>query len=559
MSILNAQFDKLPFNISIMDVDSFIKQSLAKQVTSFSIKTPSSSSFDPDGLFSEEIFGRLGTIERLTQYGYFELNTTIIAPEIYNEMSRMGGIYFDVMAGKRYAIFDEKEGELVAVDGDPENIPQCGTGFTFFMKVYPKIKFKQTDSQLRAGRIEMIDKFREIGLYKRYIVSPAALRDISEDANGRLIQDDVNALYTSLLSYTQSLPPSGSDNPIYDHVKYMVQIKAVAIFNYFVNVMSGKTGFLQSSYASRRIAGGTRNVISASSFDAESIDDPAFFKYDETIMGVFQTMKSCQAQVYYVLRHLYFDPVFGTGLDVTSVPLINAKTYALEYVDIPNDEFAKFTTAEGVNKLINRFANDDIRNKPVAVKNAAGKYMYLHLVYDEGYRISLFRSLADLKSRTPTPVDMTKVRPLTWIELMYLATVLASSKDHTITTRYPVLEVGSTFVAKVKVMATDPSRKVALVDRLVDSANSYEIVFPHYPELGNDFFDTTSVHAGRLSELDGDHDGDMTSQNTLLGDDSNKECADYLNSIRSLINTQKRLIGGEPTDLITLTYHNLTK
>ena len=101
--------DYQPFNIKVMDVDDFIQEVGARPVTSLAIHTPSSTEFHPDGLFSEEIFGMIGSEERLkTAFGYIELNTVILAPVIYRHLVKLSAFYEDIMAGKSYAIFDDK-------------------------------------------------------------------------------------------------------------------------------------------------------------------------------------------------------------------------------------------------------------------------------------------------------------------------------------------------------------------------------------------------------------------------------------------------------------------
>ena len=51
----------LPVNISLMNVDAFIDQHQCKQVTSLFIRESSSDEFHHDGLFSEDIFGQIGS------------------------------------------------------------------------------------------------------------------------------------------------------------------------------------------------------------------------------------------------------------------------------------------------------------------------------------------------------------------------------------------------------------------------------------------------------------------------------------------------------------------
>lgn len=493
-----------PFNVKIMDVDAFITEHGSGQVTSTLIKAPSSPLFHPDGLFSEEIFGRIGTVDRLTTLGYIELNTTIIAPAIYSALSKLGGAYIDIMAGRVYATWNDELGDFERYYGDPEDDEEADTGYSFFMRHYPKIKFKLTNSLTREARVKLIDQYRDISLYKRMLVMPAGLRDVSTDDNGRLIQDDINKLYTTLVAYTESIPP-GVTSPTYDGVRFNIQAKAVAIYEYIYNIMTGKRGFLQGSYAARKIAMGTRNVISAAPMVSARPDDPQALKPDETMVGVFQTMKAIQPAVFYQMKTLLINPVFGEIGSSYTIPLINPKTFQLEYHEISDDERQRWTSADGVNGMINRFQNLDVRNKPLTVYDKNKKPYYLMMVYDDEDNVTMFRSIDDLKS-LGHPVDKSKIRPMTWIEFCYITTEIAVAGKHGFVTRYPVLGDGSCFPSKIHLVSTTPGRVVTMTD--LNYPEFAVRTFPEYPILGNSYFDTMAVYPVRLGGLGGDHDGD---------------------------------------------------
>lgn len=84
-----------PFNITILDPEEFIERKGCLPVTVHSMYEPSTSRFHPDGLFSEVIFGQVGTPERLTKRGYIDLHTTIITPHLYKQLLTLKGYYKD--------------------------------------------------------------------------------------------------------------------------------------------------------------------------------------------------------------------------------------------------------------------------------------------------------------------------------------------------------------------------------------------------------------------------------------------------------------------------------
>ena len=52
---------------------------------------------------------------------------------------------------------------------------------------------------------------------------------------------------------------------------------------------------------------------------------------------------------------------------------------------------------------------------------------------------------------------------------------------------------------------------------------------------------------------------DTVSVNSILSKEANEECAEYLNTIRNTIGANGRLAYGWSTDLVTLTFFNLSK
>lgn len=487
------------FNIWIMDVDARIKAEGLLPVTSQAIHEPSSPDFHPDGLFSERIFGQVGTPMRLVTFGYLDLNTTIIAPIVYKNLVKLSAFYEEIMAGKAYAVFDPLVKDFKRVLGDPEATPAADTGFSFFLKHFPELEFHATESTTRQNRVALITKYRRQALYQRYLVQPAGLRDI-QVADGRLSQDDINKLYLQLMALANAIPP-GTTSTLFDAVRYNVQKKAVEIYEYLENFMTGKRGFLQGAYGRRRIALGTRNVITAASYATLTPDDPQAIRPDETKIGLFQTMKGLQPAVVYHIRTALVDPVFGSG-DVAAVPLTDPATLQLTYVEVAAKERARFTKTEGIYGWINRFKNADVRNLPITVSAVTGKPYYLCLVYDTGDEVALFRSLTDLEAAfADRPVDRSKIRPLTWIEALYMVTALAADGCHVFITRYPVTGSESCYPTKIHVTTTQPARVVRIRDLLTDTLGRQ---YPQYPQLGMPFCDSVTVHASRLPGLGAD-------------------------------------------------------
>ena len=489
-----------PVNIAIMDVPAFIGRRQAKPVTSLLALEPSTNNYHPDGLYSELVFGMVGSPERMVQFGYVDLNTPIFHPKIFKIICQLGGLYKDIMSGAAYAIFDPVIKDFKRVVGDPYTQPSAGTGFTYFLNHFPEMSFQTTASSKRDERIEVIKQYQERLLLTRYLVEPAGLRDAVNDSSGRLVQDDINKIYSSLIAIARSIP-NGNRSPLFDTARYQLQSKAQEIYEYLENFLDGKTGFVQAHFARRNVAGGTRNVITAATMIASSPEDPQLLKADDVMVGVYQTIKGCQLHA----NHAYFT-IFGKTVfksdNVEQVALSDPATGKLVYVTISPEERDKWTTIEGVDKLINQMRNLDLRKKPVMVKANDGKPYALMLVYDEGDTIALCRSITDLEQRWPRKVHKDRLRPMTYIEMFYLIAEVIATGKHGLVTRYPVIEQGSSYVAKLHVVSTTPSRMVNVVDLLLPGAPTYPM--RQYPIIGSSYMDAMMVHGSKLSGLGGD-------------------------------------------------------
>ena len=541
----------LPVNIEIMDVDKFIADHNCKPVTTMFIKEPTSNEFHHQGLFSEEIFGQIGSTDRLITYGYIELRTKIFHPIVYGNLLRLKALYGQIISGKSYAKFDKESQDLIACS---ENDDDAGTGYQFFMEMFPKIQFKKNASQTQNDKVNLIQKYRNNCMIERCIVMPAGLRDMSVD-DGKPASDSINKLYASLLNYTKAMPSIGSESDLFDSVRFAIQKKVNEIYNMIYDMIEGKFGFFQRKYGSRNLALGTRNVISPADMNATSPDDPTYLKMDEVKIPLFEASKMYQPLVIYNLKQMFFSDVFSQFSDQVSV--INPKDYTLGYQPITEEEKNKFITSEGIEKIISLFRDKEFRFRPVTIENEKEEQFYLMLVYDEGDEITLVRSTANFiekRKESFKPYNPERLRPLTYTEMIYIATWRATLNKCATVTRYPAIEIGSTVPCKAHIISTNPGRSI----RLYTEEHEGGHLLPEYPIINKSFTDSTVLHPSILKALGADFDGDTVSVNGILSEEANKEVNDYLDTLNRYIHTNGSLMP-KHDDLIALTIYNLAR
>lgn len=481
-----------------MDLNRYIKEHDVLEVTSPFAKA-SDGSLDEDGLFSETIFGEYASPDRLVTFGYISLNCEIIHPRLFQSIMRLKRLYKEICAGKTYAIFNTTTMDFEQAMEEDEN---ADTGYNFFFKHAKEIKFSETESLARITRIKVIEQYKDLLFIDKYLVLPAGLRDIELEA-AFSATEEINKLYGGLMHLASAIDPSSANNPIFDTLRYAIQRKAIAIYEYIKNITEKKGGFFQRRYSRRAIALGTRNVISPADMNPPDPNHPQALKSNETAMPLFQTMKGCQPLVMYQLKSLFFGSIIEEG--AAKISVIHPSSYAIQYVNVTVDEKDKFLTSSGMASMISRYRDPSNRHIPVAILDDTNKEFYLYLTYREGNDLYLFRSLSDFRDnyeRIGFKFDKVKVNPLTYAEMFYIATYFATEDKHVLSTRYPITGPESVYPARVHLISTDVSDMVYL--KQYTNPKEEGIMLPHYPRHGAISKDSASPHPSMLKLLGGD-------------------------------------------------------
>ena len=345
-----------PFNLWLMDVDKYVLLNGLKEVTSQMIFEPSTNMFHKDGLFSEEIFGQLGSPKRLTTLGYIELNTKILNPIIYKNTIDLKPVYNSIMQGKTSAKWNDETKQFdVCTKEDPES----NTGYDFFISHFNELVFTKTSSPARNNKILTIIKAQQnnVAIVTKLPVAPAGIRDIKEQ-RGRISVDEINKYYNSVIAMSQEVKNTFTNKflaKFYDGIKFNIQLKVYEIYAYWQNFLDGKTGFTQRKYARRAIAYGTRNVVTSAEMTGTDPQDPTFLKNNEVLLPVFQTAKGFQPLVVHALKSMFYNSVFTFGS--IQVPAIDPLTKKLLYVEVSDSEVTKALSTELAEDLINLFQN----------------------------------------------------------------------------------------------------------------------------------------------------------------------------------------------------------
>lgn len=558
---------EMPANIKLMNTnDPRIKS--FRMVTSLdTFDGMNTNNFHPDGLFSTEIFGRVGTPERDTQFSFIHTKIPIFNPYIYKKITGLKALYKGIITGKQYATWNDKD-----KDFEPSDLVNGETGFAFFLSRLTEIKFKQTSSASREADIKLVYGAIQDGtaLITHVPVFPAGLRDAYIEADGRVTEDEVNPLYRSLISAANALPDSIAgtvsttpsievlDEAVYNTTRMTLQNSLIKIFDYFWLLFSGKRGFARDKYYSRGVFNGTRNVLSALCTTVEELGSPHTPGLNDTTIGVFQVMKMIQPVTINLLLNGWLGNAFSARDG--SAYLVDRKTRKMVTVSLKRDVYDKFTTPEGLIKCINSFFIRPNRTKPVIIDGH-----YLALVYKgeiNGKKVfKLFNDIDDL----PKELDVNDVHPLTWCELFYISGYREWNNYPTMFTRYPVAGLGSTYMSMIYCKTT------VIAEQRWELNDEWEIKEFHdanrihyayeYPIIKKNvnFFETVAISPSRLAGATADFDGDTGSQIAVYTEESLAEVKDHLNSATAYIDPKGGLLNSPFIDTVHRTVVGLMR
>lgn len=474
-----------PFNIMLLDNNRNRLNGLLP-VQSMDI-LDTDGNYHPQGLYSSEIFGKPGEKSRLTRHGYIDMRTEVLHPKIYLELSRLKNLYGGILAGTAYAIWNDK-----IKDFEKSDIIDGQTGYSFFMSHFNDIVFARNESSIREQRIMLIEKYRPKALYRYLVVLGAGLRDIETEADGRMVEDEINKFYRKIMGVANTIAvrSNNSNDPMLDTVRWSLQQTFNEIYHYIESILEGKRGFLLSKWGTRVIHGGTRNVITAMDPAPAVLGGPNALSVNDTIIGLHQYLKSTVDLSIYGLKTGPFGDVIGVLPGI--IPLVNMKTLESELVTPSPKTKERWGTMDGLEGLINGYEEVKVRKKPVIIEDH-----YLALIYEDDQYFKIFKSIEEL----PNGFDRNKVRPVNWTDVYYYSVFWQSKEPVNFVTRYPIAGPGSIYACNSYLRITTEG---LIREELTEDWKPSGKIWYEVPNYNGAFFDSMSVHPSKIKGLTAD-------------------------------------------------------
>lgn len=260
--------------LELLDINRFIEQRNVLQVKSARIEGRGGK-LDAEGLYSEEIFGRVGSPSRKTTFGYIELNVQIIHPEVWDVLIGLNPMIGKMVTGKKRFIINEK--------GDLEESPNQFFGITGIKELidnWDKLNLSVVGKK-HPDRVKFLKKNRERIFIDKLLVLPAGIRDIQQSklSNKKMItSSEVNSLYDSLIQNTKTIDKNLIDFLDPETVKNIVssiQKDVNEISAWIRQQLKGKGGLLRGGLLSKTIDySGRANIVGDPSLELGFIGIP---------------------------------------------------------------------------------------------------------------------------------------------------------------------------------------------------------------------------------------------------------------------------------------------
>lgn len=493
-------------NVYLLNVD---KKSIngLREVSTLNSYIGTTKNFDPDGLYSSDIFGPVGSEQRDRIFSYINVKTEIISPQLALTLFELKRLYKGILSGTSFAIWNKETKDFDACKPDAVG---AGTGYSFFIKHFYELTPKPNHSQQRQEAIDYFYKFRDVALSQYVLVYPAGLRDLRPVVGGGEKEHALGGLYRSIISIAKTIPARGSSSPLINVPRWKLQKAFIAIYEDFFLLIDGKKGFSRGKVTSRRLTDGTRNVLSPQISTSKVMGAPDSYRITDTLVGLHQGLRS----ILPVTQHLMLTNMLSKiNIGNGHLKLIDPKTLKGEVCKVKSKTYDLYTTPEGVEKLLYSFTVPPKRHKAVMAEDK-----YLLLVYRKD---DVFKVLQDI-DELPAGFDKECVAPITLAELLYLSGYSVWNDYFMFVTRYPIAGTGSTYPSTIRIETTVNSDTVyELEDDWETRKEKPAISYPN-KEI-EEFISAMSPNSTRIKKMEGDYDGDTGSGNAIYTEEALEE------------------------------------
>ena len=461
--------------ISLLDADNLIRVNRLQECTSPRLYGTGQQKH-PQGILSDEIFG-MSRSDRKSTYAYIDLRQHFIHPHVYKTILKrlFSKIIYIVGGQKKYNI----------INGIVTEAPNGWTGLSGLYDHWNEIDWsKSTSTNERSLKLLKMSQRDEIFTTK-LIVIPAGYRDIQPAGTSDMSDyvPEINKMYQNVISAVSGLQQGGILKSFLYGAEAKIQNLLVDIYDYFGDQVAGKTGMIKRYLMGKTVNYGTRAVISAPSFNNETIQEN-IVDIDHTALPIAQCCATYHPFIMAWVKDFFQREVTSDPNVITFQQSGTDKNIIAQLHD-PETQFSD----KVIKKMIDNYVfNPDSRFEPIVVEvNIPGRQTPAKLnLMLHGKRVLPGNKMIDLH------------RPITITDVLYLACVDVCEKRHVMVSRYPVGTDKGIFFNKIRVQST--KKHIHLRFNNVDYPFYPDIDLTTSPDLvGVEFIDTAVFSNSMLS------------------------------------------------------------
>ena len=234
--------------LQLLNIERFINENKLLEVKSYRIPFKS---YDEDGLWSEVIFGPLGSKTRSERFGYIDLKNTFIHPIVFNMLETVSDETSRIIKEKGRFIVENKK-YVEDINGE--------SGIDFLIRTLPEVKLTTFCHSHKRENADYIDSNLKHILINKFLVTPAANRDVNIfSSSGKLEVEEINNLYSKLLIFIQQLTGIPEIDGI---INKKIQLQLINLISHIKKIkMTGKKGLFRGTMLKKSLDYTTRLVL----------------------------------------------------------------------------------------------------------------------------------------------------------------------------------------------------------------------------------------------------------------------------------------------------------
>lgn len=550
--------------INLLDLNRDIEINGWKEVTSPNFFIPNTTELHPEGLFSIDIFGEPGTMDRKTRWGYISLNDVFMNPHAFYVLNRLKkGIAEDMKSGtNRYYV--DASGEITKLE-EGKTVPAdaaykvVGCGFDWLKEAWSHITWRITKNMSNTAKLrrKWLKSFPIDAIFwDKFPICPAFYRDVDFKSNKRNI---INKYYSKILHLAEII--KNTDNLMFiddpntpiktiSHVKLQDCMNEVSEF--FFKKIGGANGFINNHVVGKATDYGARLVISTPSFNYERWDDAEVdFTHSSVPMAVAINIYA-PFMIFNVKRWIS-NYVSGARF----INVMNRETGEIEEMELSPSFIDEFS-ADGIRKMMDLYKKSkDFRVKPITLKGIDDNRIPIQAFFKYDSTTKQITFTTNI-SQMSDDEDLKDVRDLTYCEFFYIISHDCLKDKCIDTTRYPADDYYHTFPSLMNIIPANKYARVVFNGMIYER---YPIIRTKSPaDIEHLFSDTLKMFSIYPSSLGADFDGDQVSTQSLFSDEANAEALKQMNSISHIIGINGEIMRGFPQvvkhGIYNLTYIN---